>query len=198
MAFVAPFLIEVDEGRPIVLLAGVHVGCYELWGNDPIRAVRGLKGKTVSIPSLGSSHHFFLASIVAHVGIDPHRDIKFVTHPPAERMQLFVDGKVDAYMAFPPNPEEQRAKRVGRVIVNSAVDRPWSHYFCCTVAANREFTHKHPVATERALRAVLKAANICAVEPASAAHLRVGRGFTKRDDWALQTLKELPYDKWRV
>ena len=47
MAFVAPFLIEVDAGRPIVLLAGVHVGCYELWGNGPVRAVRDLKGKTV-------------------------------------------------------------------------------------------------------------------------------------------------------
>jgi NitT/TauT family transport system substrate-binding protein len=198
MAFVAPFIIQVDAGDPLALLAGIHVGCYELWGNGQIRAVRDLKGKTVSIPSFGSSHHVFLASIAAHVGLDPNRDINFVTHPPAEGMRLFADGKVDAYMAFPPDPQELRAGKAGRVIVNSAVDRPWSQYFCCVVAANRTFAQKHPVATKRALRAILKAANICAVEPARAAKVLVDRGFAKRYDWALQTMKDLPYDKWRV
>src|SRR3989304_5652103 len=34
MAFVAPFIIQVDKGIPIVLLAGVHVGCYEVFGTE--------------------------------------------------------------------------------------------------------------------------------------------------------------------
>ena len=198
MAFVAPFIIQVDQGLPLVLLAGIHVGCYELWGNGQVRAVRDLKGRTVSVPGIGSTHHVFVASIAAHVGLDPNRDINFVTHPPAEGMGLFVEGKVDAYMGFPPDPQELRAKKIGRVIVNSAVDRPWSQYFCCVATSNREFVRKHPVATKRALRAILKAANICATEPARAAQILVDRGFAKRYDWALQTMKELPYDKWRV
>jgi len=98
----------------------------------------------------------------------------------------------------PPDPQELRAKKVGRVIVNSAADRPWSQYFCCVATSNRQFARKNPVATKRALRAILKAANICATEPARAAQLLVDRGFAKRYDWALQTMKELPYDKWRV
>src|SRR5689334_9563917 len=35
---------DIDAGRSIVLLAGVHSGCYELFGTTGIRAVRDLKG----------------------------------------------------------------------------------------------------------------------------------------------------------
>ena len=45
IAFVAPFLIHVDAGDPIVLLGGVHVGCYELFATDQVRTIRDLKGK---------------------------------------------------------------------------------------------------------------------------------------------------------
>src|SRR2546422_1847336 len=37
-----------------------------------------------------------------------------------------------------------------------SVDRPWSQYFCCTVAARKEFVQRNPVATKRAVRAILK------------------------------------------
>src|SRR5262249_8376815 len=46
----------------------------------------------------------------------------------------------------------------GHVVVNSSADRPWSQYFCCMLAGNRDFVRKHPIATKRALRAILKAA----------------------------------------
>jgi hypothetical protein len=32
-----------------------------------------------------------------------------------------------------------RARQIGHVIVNTAVDRPWSQYFCCMLAGNPEF-----------------------------------------------------------
>ena len=62
---------------------------------------------------------------------------------------------------------------------------------------NRDFVRAHPVATKRFLRALLKAADICATEPERAAQQLVDRGFTQRYDFALQTLTELPYDRWR-
>jgi NitT/TauT family transport system substrate-binding protein len=197
MAFVAPFIIQVDAGDPIVLLGGVHVGCYELYGTEQIRGIRDLKGKRVAVPQLGSAHHVFLASIVAYVGVNPQKDIIWVTHPPAEAIQLLAEGKIDAFLGFPPDPQELRAKQIGHVLVNSAVDRPWSQYFCCLVAGNKEFVRTHPVATKRAVRAILKAANICALEPERAARSLVEGGFTKRYDYALQTMKDLPYDRWR-
>ena len=197
MAFVSQFLISADAGAPITLLGGVHPGCYELVSTGQIRAIRDLKGKSVGVPAMGSGHHVFLASMAAYVGLDPRKDINWVIHKPAESAALLAEHKVDALMAFPPIPQELRRKNIGRVIVNSAVDLPWSQYFCCVVAANREFVRKHPVATKRAFRAILKATDICALEPERAAKYIVDNGFTKEYQSALQTLKEFPYTKWR-
>ena len=63
--------------------------------------------------------------------------------------------------------------------------------------ATRDFVRTHPVATKRYLRAILKAADFCAAEPEQAAQQLVEAGFTERYDYALQTLNEVPYDRWR-
>jgi NitT/TauT family transport system substrate-binding protein len=197
MAYVPPFIIQIEAGEPIVLLGGVHAGCFEVFGTDRVRAIRDLRGKTVAIPALGSAHHVFLASMAAYVGIDPRKDINWVTHPVTESMRLLAETKIDALMGFPPVAQELRAKKIGHVVVNSGIDRPWSQYFCCVMASNREFVRKHPAATKRAMRAILKANQICALEPERAARLLVDKGFTPHYDYALQTMKEIPYGKWR-
>jgi NitT/TauT family transport system substrate-binding protein len=83
------------------------------------------------------------------------------------------------------------------VLISTAEDRPWSDYFCCMLFGNREYIRNHPVATKRAMRAILKAADLCATQPERAARMLVGRGFTPRYDDALQTLNDVPYDRWR-
>lgn len=198
MNLVGSLVIPVDAGRPIVLLAGVHIGCFELFGTDRIRTIRDLKGKTVAVTGgLGSSRHVFLSSMAAYVGLDPRKDINWVDHSPPDAMRLLAEGKVDAFMAFPPEPQELRAKKIGHVVVNTMMDRPWSQYFCCLVAANRDFIRKHPVATKRALRAILKAADITAREPERVARFLVDKGYTERYDYAVQAMREVPYGRWR-
>jgi NitT/TauT family transport system substrate-binding protein len=193
--FSAPTIIRVEAGDPIVFLGGLHVGCFELFGTEKIRAVRDLKGKRVAIPALGSPSHVFLASMAAYVGLDPSRDINFVMYPPAQSAQLLADGKIDALLNFPPIPQELRAKNIGHVIVNSSVDRPWSQYFCCMISGNREFVRKHPVATKRAMRALLKAVDVCVTAPERAARIVADRGYPY--DYSLQAMREIPYAKWR-
>lgn len=134
---------------------------------------------------------------MAYVGLDPRKDVTLVAHPPREAVRLFEAQQVDAYIAAPPFAQELRARKIGHVVVNSSVDRPWSQYFCCVVAGHREFVRKNPVATKRALRAILKGANICALEPERAARALVNKGFTQRYDYALQTMQEVPYGRWR-
>ena len=195
MAFVAPFLIQVDSDLPIVLLGGVHAGCFELFGTEQVKSIRDLKGKTVAVPGLGTAHHVFLSAMASYVGIDPKRDVNFVIHPATDSMQLLADRKIDALMGFPPDPQELREKKIGHVIVNSGFDRPWSQYFCCIVAAHQDFVRKHPVATKRALRAILKATQFCVAEPERAARLVADKGY--RYDYSLQTMKEIAYARWR-
>jgi NitT/TauT family transport system substrate-binding protein len=195
--FATQLIIELDRGTPIVVLGGIHVGCFELFGTERVRTIRDLKGKTVGVRGLDTPPHAFLSSMAAYVGLDPRRDITWVTHPSDESMRLLGRGEIDAFIGFPPEPQELRAKRIGHVVVNSAVDRPWSQYFCCMSVANRDFARKYPIATKRALRAILKAADICALEPDRAAKALVAQGVAKRYDYALQTMKDVPYTKWR-
>ena len=195
--FAAPLLIPLDAGEPITVLAGVHPGCFEVFGNERIRSVTDLKGKRVGVQVLGSSPHVFLTSIAAYVGLDPAQDIDWVTTAPARPMDLFAEGKIDAFLGLPPEPQELRSRGIGQVIVDSAVDRPWSQYFCCMLAGNTEFIRNHPVATKRVLRAILKATDLCVVEPERVARHLVDEGFTARYDYAIQALTEIPYARWR-
>jgi NitT/TauT family transport system substrate-binding protein len=190
-------ILQVDAGDPIVILGGIHVGCYELFGGERVRAVRDLRGSKVAVPELGSSHHIFASMMASHVGLDPRKDIEWVLHQPGESRRLLVEAKVDALMAFPPEAQELRAKKIGHVVVSSAIDRPWSQYFCCMIGANADFVRKHPIATKRAARAILKATNVCATEPERAARLLVDRDISKNYEYALQALKDLPYNRWR-
>jgi NitT/TauT family transport system substrate-binding protein len=197
MNFAAPLVIALDAGDPIVVLAGVHVGCFELFGTERVRTIKDLKGKTVAVFGMNSAQHVFLSAMAAQVGLDPRRDINWITPPAAEAMQMLAEGKIDAYLGFPPDPQELRAKKVGHVVVNSATDRPWSQYFCCMVAANRDFVRRNPVATKRALRAILKGDAVCALEPERAAKAFRAQGYSTDPALVVQTLKEIPFGRWR-
>lgn len=192
----AGHLMSLDKGEPIVLIGGIHTGCWELFGNGGVRTLRDLKGKTVAAPEK-SSRQAFVAGMVASVGLDPNKDIVWINHATGESMKLFAEGKIDAFMGFAPEPQELRSKKIGRVILNTLTDRPWSQYFCCIAATNQEFVRKNPVATKRALRAFVKAADLCVSNPERAARLMVDRGTAENYEYTLQAVREIGYPKWR-
>ena len=195
--FAPQWVSVIDGGGAITVLAGVHVGCFELFGNEGIRSITDLKGRTVGVTALGSSDHLFVSIMAAHIGLDPVNDIHWITSQSPAPAELFAEGKIDACLGLPPVPQELRARNIGHVVVNSAMDSPWSQYFCCMLAGHRDYVQNHPVATKRVLRAILKAADLCASEPARTAQRLVDGGFIARYDYALQTLRDVPYDKWR-
>lgn len=189
----------LDEGRPIAVLAGVHSGCWDLIGNERVQSIRDLRGKTVAVYAIGGGDQILLSSMLAYVGVDPQKDIKWVASSTlADNMRLFEEGKADAFMAFEPQQQELREKKIGRLIVNTAIDRPWWQYFCCMLYGNRGFVNKNPVATKRAMRAILKSIDACAQDPERAARLIVDKGFSPRYDFAVRALKAIPYNVWRT
>jgi len=191
--FALALAVAIDRELPITVVTGLHAGCYELFAHEGIRGIADLKGKSVG--QLGGTR--LISMMAAYVGLDPKKDLTLVGDPDLKPLQLFVQGKLDAYLALPPEPQELHARKVGHVILRTAVDRPWSQYFCCMLAANRGYAARYPAATKRVIRAVLKAADLCASEPELAARLIVEGGFTERYEYALQTLTENPYGAWR-
>ncbi len=195
--FAAPLVVSMAAGERIKVVAGVHPGCFELFAHDGIRNITDLQGKSVGVPGLSTGLYIFVASMLTYVGLDPDKDVRWVTRPSIELMELFAAGEIDAFLGFAPVPQQLRARNIGHVIVNSSVDRPWSQYFCCMVAGNPEFINKHPIATKRVVRAILKVTDLCVAQPERIARRLVDGGFTPDYNHALQTLTEIPYDRWR-
>ena len=177
----ARVVYHLDAGVPITALAGVHAGCFELFAHEPIRSISDLKGKRVGIQTLELERRIcYLAIMAAHVGLDPQQDIDWVM--PARRQRHGAVRRTARSMpssAFRPSRRSCAPASFGRVILNTATDKPWSQYFCCMVVGNRDFVRDHPVATKRVLRAILKAADFCAAEPERAARQLVDGGFAR-------------------
>jgi NitT/TauT family transport system substrate-binding protein len=194
-SFAGTLVSHMDQGVPVTALSGVHSGCYELFAHAPIRTISELRGKRIAIQDLNSDGYYYLAIMAAHVGLDPKSDFDWVATPDGNPMELFADGKADAFLAFPPEPQELRDRDIGQVLISTVQDKPWSQYLCCVLYSSREFVRDHPIATKRYLRAVLKAADYCADEPEKAAQRLVEAG--SRYEYALQTLTEIQYREWR-
>ena len=190
-------IASIDAGVPIKVLTGLHSGCLELIVKESIRGVADLRGKRVGVDGFNSSRHVWLTLMAAYVGLDPAHDIEWVLTEGKKPTELFVVGKIDAFLGTPPQPQELRAKKIGHTILNNAVDRPWSQYFCCMISATTDYVNRYPVATKRVLRSILKAADLCVSDPQMVARQMVDRDFVPSYDYALQTLKDIRYDRWR-
>ena len=192
-SFAPQHIAAIDAGAQITVVSGLHVGCVELFAREGIHGISDLKGKRVGLTGMPE----LIAMMAAYVGLNPKKDFTWVTDPKAAPLELFSQGKLDAYLALPPEPQELHARGVGHPIVRTATDPPWSQYFCCVLAGNRKYVARHPVATKRVIRALYKAADLCASEPEQVARRLIDGGFTQRYDYALQTLNETPYGHWR-
>jgi NitT/TauT family transport system substrate-binding protein len=195
--FCGPAILPIDAGKPILMLAGAHSGCFELFARESIRGVVDLKGKNVGVRLIGGGDHVMLSVIAANVGVDPAKDINWVALGARDVKDLFTDDAIDAYLTFPPWAQELRARKTGHVILNSALDRPWSEYFCCMLVGNVDFVRRNPIATKRVVRAMMRATDICAAKPDWVARQVVDRGFTPRYDYARQGLDDVSYRSWR-
>ena len=189
------YLPVMDAGRPLTVLSGIHVGCMELRANDGIRSVADLRGRRVGVSGFGVTDHMLVSMMAAYVGLKPATDINWVVDPSANQGDLFNAGKVDAFIGFPPDPGQPCAQNIGHVVVNIAHDPPWSNYFCCMAVVNADFMRNNPVATKRALRAILKATDLCHQQPERVARRMADLGFSY--ECALMTLKDTRYGLWR-
>jgi NitT/TauT family transport system substrate-binding protein len=196
-AWVADIILTANLGDSIVALSGMHIGCTEIVAQESIRSIRDLKGKKFALLTPGGAEQAWLSILFSFIGLDPLRDIEWVVVPYEKWGEQFQSGEIDALLLWPPDAQIYRNENIGHVILNTGTDRPWKDYFCCIIAGNRDFVAKNPVATKRALRAMLKATDMCALEPELAAQIVVENGFPAEYDTALQVFSEIPYALWR-
>ena len=197
-AWVPDIISSADDGGPVVALAGMHTGCTEIFAHQGIRSIRDLKGRKFALSTpAGSAEHGWLSLLFTYIGLDPDRDIEWVIVPYEEYGDRLESGEVDAVMLWPPDAQVFRNRKIGHVILDTGTDKPWKDYYCCVIAGNSEFVKSYPVATKRAVRAILKATDLCAADPENAARMVITNGFPTEYDTALQVFSEIPYALWR-
>ncbi len=196
--------VAVGRGDPLVVLAGVHSNLFELFGSDRVQSLSDLKGKGIGAVGgisrdLTDPVYPFLAALLAYVGIDVEHDVEFLNFPgPVEFVQAWQAGTIDATMSTRPYSTTFRNTKIGHVLIDGLTDPPWSQQFGGMAAGNRDFVEKHPAATKRALRAILKATDVCAKEPERAAHYLVDNGRTTFDyERALDGIPGRAFAAWR-
>jgi NitT/TauT family transport system substrate-binding protein len=98
-SFASEAIMGLEAHQPITILGGAHIGCFELFGHERIRTITDLKNRTVGVHGEGM-HKGLMTMIVSYIGLDPATDIRWVNDPAP--MELFAAGKVDAFVALPP------------------------------------------------------------------------------------------------
>jgi NitT/TauT family transport system substrate-binding protein len=199
---------NVDAGLPIVALAGIHPGCFELFATPSIATIRDLRGKTIAVNAKNVSDQFytFFAILLAYVGVDPRTEVNFIEVPPdsAALRDAFLDGRSQAFIApAASGPLLRRNPRnPGKVILDTTMDKPWSQYYCCNLVANRNWVRKYPIATKRFTRAILRAMDVVAKDKPRAAREYVAGGFNSTtaspidEEITNEIIRDLSYD-WR-
>ena len=184
--------------RPDRHLDRLHVGCLELFGTDRIRTIRDLKGKTVAVTEIGGPAQLFLAShavLRRRESTQGHQMGQRI--PRRNSMRMLAEGKIDAYMAFPPDPQELGRKRSVTCSLTAPRIARGRSIFAAWWRRTESLSEKIRSRPSGLCGRSSKSANICALEPERSARLLVDKGYTSNYDYALGTLKEIPYGKWR-
>ena len=173
----------------LTVLAGVHVGCFELFAREGIRSIADLKGKSVGLKAEPRRH-----LLDADGGAGRARPGKgHPTGSPTRRSSRWSFSPTARSTRSSGSRRSRRNCAPARSAMSSSTPR-WTvlgrsiSAACCRATA--DYVRKYPVATKRVLRAILKATDLCATEPARRRAAIVDRGFTPRYDYALQTLSE--------
>ncbi len=194
----------IDDGLPLVVVAGLHSGCLELWVRDGIANYRDLRGKRISVRVRDISDQFyaFFATLLGYIGI-ALTDVQFMaaTGPNdyAGMISAFTEGRADAVLAgAAQGPILRRLPRPpGHVILETMTEKPWSQYYCCHLVANRDWARQNPIATKRVTRALLRATDAAAKDAPRAARAAAATGFGFKDEsLTIETMAMCKYN-WR-
>jgi len=193
---------SLDAGLPMMLLAGLHSGCLEVWARPDIRGITELRGKRIAVRRADTSDQFyaFFATLLGYIGIDPLKDVQFLSFGNGPDMRkAFIEGRADAVLnGASAGPAFRRLPTSpGHVILSNLTDKPWSQYNCCTLVAHRDWARQNPIATKRVTRALLRATDRAARDQARAAHDAVSFGPDFADESLIrETMDMCTYD-WR-
>jgi ABC-type nitrate/sulfonate/bicarbonate transport system substrate-binding protein len=156
-ALVGSLIGAAIKGAPLRLVACSQDRTPIVFVAKPeIKSVKDLRGKTIGIPSFGSTPDVVGRMVLKHFGVDPEKEIKAVSLPTdSARLAALKEGIVDAIVVAP--PIDYQAKKLGFNVLVRAGDIFTFPYN--GLGTNTKKIKERPDQIKRAIRALIKANN---------------------------------------
>jgi len=170
-SFIMYLMKPIEMGLDLKLTGGIHTGCLRVQAGakTDIKNVADLKGKKLGVTHLGSPPFLFASRVLAAKGMDPKKDVEWVTVA-ADAMSRALDhGDVDAVASAEPIGTMLTAKNKVHPVCDQARDAPYDDEYCCVVAVNGKWARENPSAAAKVTRALLKGAKWVGINPTAAA-----------------------------
>lgn len=174
------YLIKpIELGQDLKLTGGIHTGCLRVQAGmkTAVKNIADLKGKKVGITHLGSPPFLFASRVLAAQGMNPMKDVEWVTLPSDGMPKALDQGQVDAVASAEPIGTMLVAGDKVRSVCDQASDAPYADEYCCVVAVNGKFARDNPGAAAKVTRALLKGAKWVDANPSAAAKVAVEKKY---------------------
>lgn len=179
---VSKLLQPIENGLNIQMTAGIHNGCLKLLVKDGsgINSVADLKGKTIGVNGLAEAPCVLVKRALSAAGIGVTNDnleVDFVVYNASDLALALDNGAVDAICLGDPAATVAKNNYGFKVLLDNAVDKPFSDEYCCASFVTTDFATEHPELAAKYTRAVMKASAWVEANPEEAAQFLVEKEY---------------------
>jgi NitT/TauT family transport system substrate-binding protein len=178
-SFMMYLMKPMEMGLDLKLTGGIHTGCLRIQAatKTDIKTVADLKGKRVGVTHMGSPPFLFASRVLVDKGIDPKKEVEWVTLPGDAMAKALDQRRIDALASAEPIGTMLLAGNMVRTVCDQAADAPYDDEYCCIVVVNGRFARENHTTAAKVTRALLKGAKWVGVNPAAAAKLAVEKHY---------------------
>lgn len=196
-------IANIKSKGDFVIISGAAKGGTVLLAKKGmnIHSVKDLKGKNVSVPSIGNTQHLLLLQLLRENGIltkSDGGDVNIIEANNADVVNLMNSGDIDAAIVPEPWGSIITQKAVAETVME--YDEIWDNgnYVVTTVVVNKEYMDSHEEVVKKFLKAHMEATDYIVQYPNEAAkvmneQLKEDTGKEIDNDIILDSLKTISF-----
>lgn len=144
-----------EQGAPIrICCLGHRDGSQLVIRKDlPATDLRGLRGKTIAIPSPFSNENFFLTKMMRDQGLGPE-EFTIVTLPPPDMVAALSVKAVDGFIVAEPFCSKAELDGAGRVLYYAK--DIWPNYISCCLVVHEDLIRERPQVVADLVRGIVE------------------------------------------
>lgn len=143
-----------EQGAPIKVCCLGHRDGSQLviQKDNPAKDLRGLRGKTIAIPSPFSNENFFLTKMMRDQGVQPG-EIKTIVVPPPDMPAALGARAIDGFIVAEPFCGKAEMDGSGRVLYYAK--DIWPHYISCCLVVHEDLIKERPEVVQDLVRGII-------------------------------------------